>query len=160
MGETDREAYIRTFPERYTRMVSENKTEKAISSYISIYKKGKLVVALMEQTHVAPWILNQGYYQEALNVQYDLMKNAASEKVRTEAANSLLTHLKKPEPVKGLNININQSEEAVKSMDALREAMSGFALAQREAIASGQRKTIDVAGEPLFKKSESEITDV
>ncbi|WP_211259246.1 hypothetical protein, partial [Dyella japonica] len=50
-------------------------------------------------------IVNQDLFQEALNHQAWLMKNATSEKVQCGAANSILTHLQKPKDAV-TNINL------------------------------------------------------
>lgn len=154
MGYTDKDAWCKTFPDRYTRLVAKGTTEKEISSYISIYKKGKLVNLIMEQTLVPTWVLNNHMFQEALNVQFDLMKNAESEKVRTEAANSLLTHLKKPEAAKNA-VNFNISDRDQQGMAALTQAITELANTQRTAIAGGTMKTIDVAAMKLINSEEN-----
>lgn len=153
MGHTDRDAWIKTFPDRYTNCVAQGLPDKQIASYVSIYKKGKLVNLIMEQTLVPTWVLNQHMFQEALNTQFDLMKNAESEKVRTEAANSLLTHLKKPEAAKNA-VNINLSDSDNKGMAALTQAMTELAQAQRNSITNGNMKTIDVASTRLVPGEE------
>lgn len=153
MGYSDKDSWIKTFPDRYTNCVAQGLPEKQIASYVSIYKKGKLVNLIMEQTLVPSWVLNQHMFQEALNTQFDLMKNAESEKVRTEAANSLLTHLKKPEAAKN-SVNINLSDSDNKGMAALTAAMKQLAETQRNAIAVGNMKTIDVAAHRLVPGEE------
>jgi hypothetical protein len=155
MGYTDKESWIKTFPDRYTKLVAAGKPEKEIASYIAIYKKGKLVNLILEQSLVPSWVLNQHMYQEALNVQFDLMKNADSEKVRTEAANSILTHLKKPETIKG-QLQINMSESDQQGMRALTDALTSLAQGQRQAIQMGTMKTIEVAATRLHKAEDEE----
>lgn len=155
MGMTDKDAYIKTFPDRYLRLVQNGQGDKEMSSYVSIYKKGKLVNLILEQTMTPAWVLNSHMFQEALNTQFDLMRNAESEKVRTEAANSLLTHLKKPEAAKGgVTFNLNQSDQA--GMAAITNALHELADVQRGAISSGQSKTIDIAA----MKMNTDVEDV
>lgn len=151
MGYTDKDSYAKTFPARYLQLAQNNTPDKTIASYVSIYKKGKLVNLILEQSLVPSWVLNQHMHQEALNVQYDLMKTAVSEKVRTEAANSLLTHLKKPEAVKGVP-SLNMGDEDRKGMAALTDAITALANQQKNAIAGGNAKVIDIAAMPLFTK--------
>lgn len=153
MGYTDKDSYAKTFPKRYTDLVAAGTPEKTIASYVSIYKKGKLVNLILEQTLVPSWVLNQHMYQEALNVQFELMRNADSEKVRTEAANSLLTHLKKPEATKN-SVNINLGQQDQQGMAALTNALTQLAETQRTAIQSGNMKTIDVAATRLVHEDE------
>lgn len=98
MGKTNLDAYKATFPDRYGNMISANKPTKDIASIVTAYNKGMLVTKIMERAMVPTWILNQDVFQEAINTQYTLMMDVdVSPKVRSDAANSLLTHLKKPE---------------------------------------------------------------
>lgn len=156
MGDTDKDAYAKTFPDRYLALVQKGTPDKTISSYVSMFRKGKLVNLIMEQSLVPTWVLNNHMFQEALNTQFDLMKNAQSEKVRTEAANSLLTHLKKPEPAKGA-IKITMGDAEQNTMNALVDAMNGLVDAQRSAIVNGTMKTIDVAGSRLIAEDVEDV---
>lgn len=142
MGCTNIEAYTKTFPDKYDRFVQQGVTSKDIASYVTAYNKSKLVNLIFEQTMIPSYVLNQDLYQKALNVQADLMVNAHSEKVRTDAANSLLTHLKMPETQKvELDINVKQDS----SIHQLRQATMELAAAQRLAISSGSVNAQDVA---------------
>lgn len=112
MGNSNVVAYSKTFPDRYTSMLQRGLSNKEMSSIITVYNKSKLVNLIMEQSIIPSWIINQHLHQQALNVQADLMVNASSEKVRSDAANSILTHLKPPEVTKvELDIGIKQDDE-------------------------------------------------
>ena len=140
MGYNNREAYARTFPSKYQKLVSKGTSSKDISAYVSIYNKTKMVNLIFEQTIIAPWVLNQDLLQKALYTQADLMVNAKSEKVRSDAANSLLTHLKKPE-TKNFELNIGIADTS--GINELKETMLEMAKIQQESIKSGQTtKTI------------------
>jgi hypothetical protein len=134
MGASNEEAYFKTFPQRYQKFLTNGISKKDMSSYVSVYAKGKMVNKIMEQSIVPSWILNQDLYQKALNVQADLMVNANSEKVRSDAANSLLVHLTKPKEV-GPLINIDMRENS--GMTELTKAISELAQKQIEVIKSG-----------------------
>ncbi len=134
MGYSNQDAYFRTFPQRHAELVAKNTSAKDISSYVAMYSKGKLVNLIMEQSLVPSWVLNQDVYQKAINTQADLMLNAQSEKVRTEAANSLLTHLKKPE-VKSASVHIDMTENS--AMNDLKDTLTKLAAQQRELIQHG-----------------------
>lgn len=134
MGYTNQESYKRTFPKRYTDMVARGMDDKVISSYVAAYNKNKLVNLILEQTLVPTWVLNQDLYQKAINVQAELMLGAQSEKVRTEAANSLLTHLKKPE-TKQVELNIGVKEP--EGLNELRDMMTSMAQRQQDLIGQG-----------------------
>lgn len=98
MGKTNLDAYRATFPDRYQSMKNAGKEAKDIASIVTAYNKGQLVTKIMERAMVPTWILNQDVFQSAINTQYELMMDTdVSPKVRSDAANSLLTHLKKPE---------------------------------------------------------------
>lgn len=153
MGYNNRECYARTFPARYQRLVSQGTSEKDISSHVSAYNKGKLPNLIMEQTLTPMWILNQDLYQKALNVQADLMINSLSDKVRVEAANSLLTHLKRPETKK---IELDMGFKDSSGMSELKDQLAELAGMQQEAIRSGM-STKAVAHQPLHKRSEDAI---
>ena len=151
MGNTNEESYAKTFPQRYSALIAKGTAKKDIASYVSAYNKGKLVNLILEQTLVPSWVLNQDLYQKAINVQADLMQNAQSEKVRAEAANSLLTHLGKPKEG-SFQISIGEVESS--GMREMREMLREVAENQREAIGSGRMRTIDVAAQRIKAEDE------
>ena len=150
MGYNNEDSYARAFPQRYATLLGKGTSKKDISAYVSAYHRGKLVNLIMEQSLVPTWVLNQDLFQKALNIQADLMLNANSEKVRTDAANSLLTHLKKPEAKGDFQINLNQTETS--GMADMRNMLNQLAQTQRDMIESGQMKTIEVAASRLVPK--------
>lgn len=137
LGSSTIEAYAKTFPERYKRLLSENCDANVISAYAGAFNKTLLVNKILEQTLVPTHILNADVYQKAINVQAHLMMNANSEKVRTDAANSLLNHLKKPETSK-LQLDINYKED--KTLDDLRASTQALVEMQRRML---EEKVID-----------------
>ena len=153
MGYNNEEAYARTFPNRHQQLLAKGASKKEISAYVSAYHKGKLVNLIMEQTLVPTWVLNQDLFQKAINVQADLMINATSEKVRTEAANSLLTHLKRPE-AKGLDIRMEVTDSS--GMKELKDTLVKVAQQQQKAIESGIT-TREIAASPIY---DAEYVDV
>lgn len=156
MGHSNEDSYARAFPNRYANLIAAGRSKKDISAYVSAYHKGKLVNLIMEQSLVPSWVLNQDLYQRALNVQADLMINSPSDKVRTDAANSILTHLKKPEAVKGqIDLNVNESS----AMKDLKNMLGQLADQQRQMIAQGEAKTVDIAGSRLIDREGAEDVD-
>ena len=153
MGDTNQDAYAKTFPKRFAALTAAGRSSKDIAAYVSAYHKGKLVNLLMEQSLVPTWIINQDIHQKAINHLAHLMANATSEKVQVEAAIGLLTHLKKPEAVKG-QLSIDVTESA--GMREMKDLLVQLAAGQRKAIEAGELKTIDVAATPLIKKSEAQ----
>jgi hypothetical protein len=145
MGFTNIESYTRTFPHRYANLVAKGTSAKDISGYVSAYNRGKLPNLIMEQSLVPTWVLNQDLFQKALNVQADLMLNSNSDKVRTDAANSLLVHLKKPE-TKEFQISMETNESA--GIKEMRNMLGELAKQQQDMIKDGA-KTIDIAATRL-----------
>ena len=142
MGMTNQDSWIKTFPERYKRLIRQNKGDGFIRATVACYNRGKVVNTILEQTLVPTYVLNQDLYQKALNVQAQLMFTADSEKVRTEAANSLLVHLKQPETTK-LQLDIKVEEDD--SIRELRAATLELVKTQRTAIEAGVTDAKEVA---------------
>lgn len=152
MNLSNKDAYFRTFPQRYASLMAKNASEKDISSYVSMYHKNKLVNAILQQAMVPTWVLNQDLFQSALNTQADLMKNANSEMVRTTAANSILTALAKPKET-GPSLNFNAVEAS--GMNELKNMLAQFAQQQVNAVAAGASlKT--VASQKIIEHREDE----
>ena len=134
MGESNMDSFVKTFPNRYQSMIAKGYTAKEMSAHVAMYNKNKLVNTILEQTMIPTWVLNQDMYQKAINVQADLMLNAMSEKVRSDAANSLLVHLKPPEVKKvELDVGIKQNDE----IEALRNITAELAAQQKRMIEAG-----------------------
>lgn len=142
MGLTNRDAYAKTFPEKIMRFMVQGVSDKDIASYSTAYNKSKLVTLLYEQTLIPTHILNQDLFQKALNVQAELMVSANSEKVRSDAANSLINALKPPE-TKKVQLDVGVRED--QSIQALREATMALAAQQRAALQSGASNAQQVA---------------
>ena len=134
MGMTNQDAYARTFPARYRTLLNNGTSAKDISSYVSMYNKGRLVNLILEKSLIPTWVLNQHIYQKAINVQADLMSNANSEMVRMQAANSILTHLVKPKEV-GPLINLDLRESS--GLNELKATLTQLAQQQRDMISNG-----------------------
>lgn len=153
MGYNNEDSYFRTFPQRHADLLAKGTSKKDISAYVAAYHKGKLVNLIIESSHIPTWLLNQDAYQKAINTQVDLMVNATSEKVRCDAANSILTHLKKPE-VQGVQLNLNMQDNS--GMAELKNTLSELANQQKQLIESGVSARV-IAASPLI---EGEVVDV
>ena len=146
MGDSNQDAYFKTFPQRYANLMAAGRTPKEISSYVSAYAKGQLVNKIMEQTLVPSWVLNQHMYQAALNTQFNLMSDeGVSAKVRSDAADSLLSHLSKPKEA-GPLINIDLAESS--GMNELKDAMKKMAEQQQQLIHAGMA-TKEIAAQDI-----------
>ena len=152
LGDTNIGAYTKTFPDRYQRMLTEGAEERHIHSVCSAYNRTILVNKIIEQSLVPSHILNAEYYQRALNKQVNLMDNPdVSFKVQTDAANSLLTHLKPPE-ISKIELDVNVRED--KSILELQDTIRALALKQKQLIEGGTMTVTQVAHSKLLISSQ------
>lgn len=148
MNMTNVEAYAKTFPQRYAALVAKGTVPKDIAAYVSAYHKGKLVNLILEQTLVPSWVLNQDLYQKAINTQAQIMQDPnVSAKVRSDAADSLLTHLAKPKEA-GPLVNIDMRETS--GISELKGMLAEMAQQQQNLISNGV-STQSVAAQRIFK---------
>lgn len=154
MGASNKDAYIKTFPDKYQQLI-RSVAEKDIASYMTAYNKSKLVNLIFAQAQVPTHILNAPLFQKAINVQADLMMNARSEMVRFSAANSLITHLKPPETAK-IELDIAIPED--KSIQALRATTFELVRQQRAMIESGAASVKAIAASKLI--TDGDVIDV
>ncbi|MNO13170.1 hypothetical protein D3C76_27980 [compost metagenome] len=146
MNKSNQDAYFLTFPHRHAALVAKGASKKDISAYVAAYNKNQLVNKILEQSLIPSWVLNQDKHQEAINVLADLMINAQSEKVRSDSANSLLTHLSKPKE-SGFQLNINAQESS--GMNELRDLLKNIAQQSIQNIEQGQ-PIKEIAGQRIF----------
>ena len=150
MGMSNQDAYMHTFPNRHATLVAAGKTKKEISAYVAAYSKGKLVQAILEQAVIPVWLYNQDVYQKAINVQAKLMISAESELVRTQAANSLLTHLaKSKDSVPLINIDMRPSS----GMAELQNMLAALAEKQVNMIDQGMTAK-EIAAQRLVERKD------
>ena len=141
-------SYALTFPERQKRLEAEGASSNYISSLSTQYHQSKIVSTILEQAMIPVYITNADIYQKAINVQAKLMNEATSELVRTQAANSLLTHLKAPEKRKiEIDVSINEGS----AIEELRETTRLLAMRQLEGITSGSFNVKEIAESTILK---------
>ena len=146
MGYSNKDSYIRTFPQRYTSLSARGADDKVISAYVSMYAKNKLVNAIMEQSLVPVHVLYRDAFHTAMKTQLQLMTDPdVSPKVRSDAANSVLTHTKAPE-TKKIELDVGLKNDG---LGDLRASMEKLAEQQREMIAAGQLKPATAAATKL-----------
>lgn len=155
-GDTQHDAYFKTFPSRYQNLMALGKTPKEISNYVAMFNKGKLVQKIQEQTLTPAWVMNQDMFQAALNTNYQIMMDDdVSPKVRVEAANSLLTHLQKPKEVTpAVNIDLRESS----GLSELKKALGQLATQQQQLIEQGSN-TKDIAAQSIIDVTVKEVDD-
>ena len=135
MGYSNQDAYIRTFPQRYQVLVAKGVSNKDLSAYVAAYHSNKLVNLILEQSIIPTWLLNRDVYQRAINTQFELMTDVnVSAKVRSDAANSILTHLKQPETQK-VEIDVGVKQDG--GIQDLVATMNQLARQQQELIQRG-----------------------
>lgn len=153
---TNAQAYMRTFPNRYQRLLNEGCDEQKISAYVSAYNKSKLVTMLYEQSRIPIYIANADVMQEAINAQAILMRTAKSEKVRSDAANSLMTHLKVPEKSK---IELDVAVKQDSSLLEMRESLRALAETQKSLIDKGLVTPETIASSKIINGTATEVID-
>ena len=152
LGSSNIDAYLKTFPDRHQEFIKNNTSAKDMSSYVAMYNKNKLVNLIFEQTIIPFHVLNSDLYQKALNVQVELMTSPdVSPKVRSDAANSVLTHLKPPETTK-IELDIGVKSDSM--IEQLRTTMAEFSAQQLKAITMGTQSVTDIAHSKLVLDGE------
>lgn len=152
LGSSNIDAYLKTFPDRHQEFIKNNTSAKDMSSYVAMYNKNKLVNLIFEQTIIPFHVLNSDLYQKALNVQVELMTSPdVSPKVRSDAANSVLTHLKPPETTK-IELDIGVKSDSM--IEQLRTTMAEFSAQQLKAITMGTQSVTDIAHSKLVLEGE------
>lgn len=132
LGSSNVDSYLKTFPDKHQWFIDQNTSNKDISAYVAAYNKTKLVNLIFAQTLVPFHVLNADLYQKALNVQVALMTDEdVSPKVRSDAANSVLTHLKPPEATK-IELDLGFKEDSM--LAGLRQSMLELAAMQHKNI--------------------------
>ena len=135
MGDTNIQAYRKTFPQRVQDLIDKGVPDKDINSMVSAYNKSKLVTLLFEAMMIPTYILNQDVFQEAINVQRKLMLDPTVKPlVRCQAAKALMDTLKPPE-VKQMELAVSVKE--TDTVTELRKATTELARAQIDALRKG-----------------------
>ena len=142
MGFTNQDCWVRTFPERFQRLVDAGKPEAYVRSLVCAYNKGKLVQQILQQSMTPTWVLNADKFQEAINQLAHLMVFSKSEKVQSDSAAHLLTHLKRPEAAK-LEVDVTVSGSDV--IGEMRREVLRLSEAQADAIRSRSMTAQEIA---------------
>lgn len=135
-GHSDVRAYAMTFPDRVNRMAKEKIPNSHLYAYANGYAKNKLVVDIHSKLIVPTHILFQDVFHQAVKVQASIMNDdSVSPKVRSDAANSLMTHLKQPE-VKKAELEISTKDTGV--IGELANALNNLGSNTVELMKSGK----------------------
>lgn len=153
MGNTNVLAYKKTFPDRYKHYQENGMPDKDINSLISAYNKSKLVTLLYQTMMIPTYILNQDVFQEAINVQRELMLDPSVKPlVRSQAAKALMDTLKPPE-VKQMELSVSVKES--ETVEELRKTTNELAKAQLKALQQGGSLT-DILNAPIVEDAQYE----
>ena len=154
MGYNNMDAYERTFQQKFQTWIQQGKSSQTISAHVAMYNKSKLVNLVYAQAMIPTHVLNQDKFQEAINHQYYLMKHAASEKVQSDAANSLLIHLKPPEEKQ---VNLNIGIEETDSIKELKATITELAQLQVQSIEAKHNTAGQIAASRII---DAEVVEV
>ena len=140
-GDTKTAAYIKCFPEKVQRMQREGQPTGHLHKYADMYSNNKTVVEVFARSLVPSHLMYQDLYHKAIKVTADIMINEdVSPKVRAEAANNLMTHLKQPEIAK-LDIKVDGGSLVEQFIGGMRD----LAEQQRKMIEVGQQTVSDIS---------------
>ena len=140
LGYTNRDAYISTFPERYSRL---EKNGQNVDPFVQAYNKGKLVNQIYEQTMVPTYILNAPLHQEALSELAKMIRDPGVRGMtKVKACEAILNYTKPPEVAKAeITIGMDQQE----TISELREVTEGLAAVLQQSIKEGSQSLKEVA---------------
>lgn len=154
MGLSNQDAYAKTFPDRMATMISQGTGADVIATYVHAFNKTKLVNMIFEQTLIPAYVLNADVFQKAINMQAVIMSDPkVAAKVRSDAANSLMTHLKPPETSK---IQLDIGPRADGTIQDLKEVIAQLAANQKRLIESGVETAEGVAKSKILPESRTE----
>ena len=153
-GYTDTRAYSLTFPERIERMAREGISNANLYVYANSYAKNKVVIEIMAKLMVPTHIMYQDYFHMAVKTQVEIMTDdKVSPKVRSDAANSLMTHLKQPE-IKQAELNISTSDSGV--INQLSEALNNLSKGHKELLSQGRTTLKDISEAVIIEVEKDE----
>lgn len=144
----NKDAWAIVFPEKYKRLVEEN---KQIDNHVSMYNASKMVIAVDKEMLIPVSMQYAPYFHAAVKKNFDLMNGIAapdadgkkmnvSPMVQHLAAKELAV-LTKPLEEQKLSVTVNPGEAAISMQSEMNE--------QLKAIVAGQRKRLE-AGEDII----------
>lgn len=153
-GYTDTRAYSLTFPERIERMAREGISNANLYVYANSYAKNKVVVEIMAKLMIPTHIMYQDYFHMAVKTQVEIMTDdKVSPKVRSDAANSLMTHLKQPE-IKQAELSINTNDSGI--INQLSEALNNLSKGHKELLSQGRTTLKDISEAVIIEVEKDE----
>ena len=152
MGDTYMQAWAKTFPDRYSRLRTQGKSDKDISSHVSMYRKTQLVTLLTDQMLIPMHLLYADIYHQAVRTAVDIMSDTdVSPKVRSDTALGLMVQLKRPEVQKvELDIGVKEGN----AIQELKDITAKLAAQQHSMIAAGVNNAKEIAHQRLVIEGE------
>lgn len=153
-GDSNLRAYSRTFPDTVYRLHAENKPKEHLYAYANAFAKTKLVTKIQAMMMIPSHIMYQDVFHQAVKVQAEIMNDdQVSPKVRSDAANSLMTHLKQPE-VKQMELSVNTKDDG--AIASLTEALNALSGSQRDMMLSGKYTSKELREATIIEVEENE----
>ncbi len=141
MGLNNQDAYAKAFPQRWINIQASGKDP---SPYVAMYHKNKLVNTIMQQSMIEPWLLYQDAFTVGIKTAVEVARNGQSEIARVQAANALMTHLKRPETAK-----IKLELGGFDGLNELRDLLVQTAEQTIASVATGSRTAGQITKQPL-----------
>ena len=150
-GNSLTDAYIKTFPERYTARKRnhdpEDRKKDIMRGEASRYNSSVLVNEIRKVAAIPVQLIHRHILHEAIIEQANLMRTARSEMVKQKAAACLIAELK---PSEDHVLNVKVEDGTTSMIDQLRNATEKLAAAELQRVK---------AGVPLKDIAESKIID-
>jgi hypothetical protein len=125
IGDTNIDAYIKVFPDRYKRMKEQGKSENYIHAIVSTYASGSTVTKIIEKTVIPPSVSHRDLFYRTIEHLSGLAFGARSEAVQEKACKTLIETLKPNEESKiEIDMNVKESDDVVKRYDQALELAS------------------------------------
>lgn len=154
-GLNNYEAFKRTFPQKMARYKAEGKSMEKIHPFVSGYNKTKLVAAILKQSAIPLYILNQDAAQEAINAQLRILRTSTNDLAVVKAADSLLSHLAPPVETQ-VAVKIGMEDNSL--LDDFRNETRDLAKLQQDLIKQGHYTAKQIAEMRIV--GEAEYVDV
>lgn len=152
MGDTYMQAWAKTFPDRYSRLKVQAKSDKDISSHVAMYRKTQLVTILTDQMLIPMHLLYADVFHTSVKVAIEIMTNTdVSPKVRSDTALGLMIQLKRPE-VQRIELDIGTKEGG--AIQELKDITAKLASQQHSMIAAGVNNAKEIAHQRLVIEGE------
>ena len=148
VGDSQANAYRKTFPDRVAKKASPN----TVISSASFYHRGSMVQQILSSAQIPLHLIFMAEKYKAIEKLADLMVNADTARIQMESADKLLTHLKSPENTK-LEIDIGFKKN--ETLDNLEKTLAQLATKQVEMIGKGYSAQ-DVVDAKIITNDEDE----